>query len=64
MDFLKKIFQGKWVMLGSKMAHPHNFGSTLRIFCTMKGVKRYKRYTEIILMVFLKNISFRANGPF
>ena len=30
---LKKILiWGKWAILGLKMAHPHNFGSTLRIF--------------------------------
>ena len=41
-------------ILGLKMVRPHNFGSTLKIFlkfCTMEGAKRY---TEIILMVFLK----------
>ena len=49
MGFLKKIFQGKQAILGPKMAHHYKFGFTLRIFCTMKGVKRY---TEIILEVF------------
>ena len=40
----KTIFSGKRVILGLKMARPHFFGSTLRIFlkfCTMKGAKSY-----------------------
>ena len=30
-------------------------------FCTMEGTKRYM---ELIVMLFQKKISFRANGPF
>ena len=40
----KTIFSGKRVILGLKMARPHFFGSTLRIFmkfCTTKGAKSY-----------------------
>ena len=36
----KKSHLGKWTILGTKIAHPHNCGSTGRIFltfCTMKG---------------------------
>ena len=42
----------------------HNFLSAQRIFlksCTMNGTKRY---TQLILMVFMKKSSSRANGPF
>ena len=41
-------------IFGTKMTHPHNSGSTLRIvlkFCTMKGADRYM---VIILMAFPK----------
>ena len=58
--------------LGSRMSHPvsrqdvrsHNSGSAVRIvlqFCTMKGAKRDM---GIILMVFLKEILFRAIWSF
>ena len=40
----QKIFvQGKWAILGMKMAHPHNSGSVVRIvlqFCIMEVAKR------------------------
>ena len=64
----KILVWGKWtilgLILGSKMAHTHNSGSTLRIFskfCTMKGANRF---IEIMLMAFPKKILFQANGPF
>ena len=53
----KILFPGKQAILGLKMVHLLNSGSTLRIFllllkfCIMKGTKGYM---EIILMVFLK----------
>ena len=32
-EFFEKILcQRKWVILGIKMVHPHNFGSTLKSF--------------------------------
>ena len=53
MVFTKKNFvQDKWVILGLKMAHPHNSGWALRNFlkfCTMKGANRYM---EILLVFF------------
>ena len=52
----KKIFRGNWVILGLKMAHPHNSGLALRIFlefCRMKGANRYM---EILLAVFREKI--------
>ena len=36
----KNYHLGKWVIVRPKIAHPHNSGSTGRIFlkfCTMKG---------------------------
>ena len=64
----KILVWGKWtilgLILGSKMAHAHNSGSTLRIFskfCTVKGANRF---IEIMLMAFPKKILFQANGPF
>ena len=39
----KNSHLGKWAILGPKIAHPHNSGSTGRIFlkfCTMKGANR------------------------
>ena len=55
--FSKKLFVwGKWTMLGPKKAHPHNFGSTVRIFlkfCTIKGANREMK---VIIMVCTKKI--------
>ena len=39
----KNSHMGKWAILGPKMAHPHNSGSSVRNFlkfCTMKGANR------------------------
>ena len=53
----KILFQGKWAILGLKMACPRNSGSALRIFLKFCIVTGAKRFIEIILMVFiLKNI--------
>ena len=60
----KIIFQGKQAILGLKMVHPHNFGSSQRIFLRFCAMRWGKSYIEIILKVFLKKNSFRANGPF
>ena len=52
----------KWTNLDPKMTHPHNSGSTLRIFlkfCTLKGANMQM---EIILMIFTKDFLFGANG--
>ena len=49
----KKFVQDKWAILGLKMAHLHNSGSALRIFCTMKGAHRY---IEILLVAFREKI--------
>ena len=60
----KKIFQDKWAILSPKMAHPHNSGSTLRIFlkfCRMKGANRYMK---ILLVVFREQNSFGAIRSF
>ena len=59
-----KGFCEKNVILAPKMMHPHNSGSTLRIFFKFRIMKGAERYMELILMVFLKKFSFRANGPF
>ena len=56
----KKKNQDKWVILGPKMAHPHNSGSTLRTFlkfCRMKGANRYMK---ILLVVLREKNSFAA----
>ena len=50
----KKIHLGKWAILGPKIVHPHNFGSTgrnLLKFYTMKGANRKMR---MILRIFPK----------
>ena len=60
----KNDFGGKWGILDTKMAHPHNCGFTLRIafkFCKIKGVKRY---IKLYLWFFQKKKLFRANGVF
>ena len=38
--FRKNSCLGKWIILGAKMAYPHNSGLALRFFCTVKGVNR------------------------
>ena len=59
----KNSHLGKWAILVPKIAHPHNSGSTGRIFlkfCTMEGANRQMR---IILIISKKKI-FKAIGPF
>ena len=56
----KNSHLGKWAILGPKIAHPHNSGSTGRIFlkfCRMKGANRYMK---ILLVVFREKKSFGA----
>ena len=56
----KNFVQDKWAILGPKMAHPHNSGSTLRVFlkfCRMKGANRYMK---ISLVVFREKHLFGA----
>ena len=58
--FQKKIDWGKWTILDRKMVHPHNSGSTLKIFlkfCRMKGANRCMK---ILLVVFQEKSSFGA----
>ena len=60
----KKYYLGQMSHLGSKMVHPHNSGSAVRIvlqFHTMTGAKRDM---EITLMIFLEKILFRAIWSF
>ena len=54
----KKFFQDKWVILGPKMAHPHNSGSALRIFFKFCTMKRANRHMEILLVFFRGKIPF------
>ena len=52
----KNYHLGKWVIVRPKIAHPHNSGSTGRIFlkfCTMKGANPY---IKMILVIFQKNL--------
>ena len=64
MLFLKNSHYGQMGHFGPKMARRHHSGFTLRIFLKFCIMKRAKRYMIIILMVFLKKVTFRANGPF
>ena len=60
--FPKKIVQGKLTILSTKMAHSHNYGSTLVFkFYTIKGTKRY---IKNMLLALPKKIMFKAKGPF
>ena len=62
MVFPKKIVQGKLTILSIKMAHSHNYGSTLVFkFYTIKGTKRY---IKNMLLALPKKIMFKAKGPF
>ena len=56
----RNVVQGKWAILGPKMAHPHNSGLALRSilkFCRMKDADRYMK---ILLLVFREKNSFGA----
>ena len=56
----KKFVQGKWAILGLKMAHPLNSGLTLRIFFKFCRMKVATRYMKILLVVFREKNSFGA----
>ena len=56
--YQKKFLQSKWAILGSKMAHPLNSGSVLRIFCKFCTTKGVNGYTKILLVVFREKVSF------
>ena len=48
----KKSLMGKWAILGPEMVHPHNSGSTVRIylkFCTIKGANRQMKMILIFV---------------
>ena len=64
MTFPKKFVWGKWTILGPKIAHPDNSGSTPRIFKKFFAMKGANRYIETILMAFPKKFLFGANEPF
>ena len=52
--------QDKWSILGPKTAHPHNSGSSLRVFlefCRMIGANKYMK---ILLVVFREKNPFGA----
>ena len=40
------------------MAHPHFFGSAVRIFLKFSRMKGFNRYLKILLVVFREKISF------
>ena len=48
----------KSVILGPKMAHPHNSGSALRAFFTFCRMKAANMYMKILLVVFWEQNSF------
>ena len=57
----KNYFLGQMSHLEPRMSIlPHNSGSTLRIFLQFCSVEGAKKDMRIILMVFLKEILFRA----
>ena len=63
--FPKKVLVwDKWTNLDPKMTHPHNSGSTLRIFFEILHTEGANMQMEIILMIFAKDFLFRANGAF
>ena len=63
--FLKKIiFRGKEAIFGLKMACPHHFCSSVRIFLKFCQLKGTERYMENVLMAFVKKFPIRANGRY
>ena len=48
----QKIIHDKWEILGPKMAHPHNFGLSLRIFKKFGRMKGASRYIKILVVVY------------
>lgn len=71
-SFLEEIISGKWAILGPKMTHGHNSGSSPRIFLKSCTIKETKRYIKITLTIFLmqkyingfSEIGFRTIGSF
>ena len=47
----KNSHLASWALLDLKMAHPHNSGSTVRIFLKFCVMKRANRQTRVVLMV-------------
>ena len=58
----KNSHLASWALLDLKMAHPHNSGSTVRIFFKFCVMKRANRQTRVVLMVGTKKVLFRTNG--
>ena len=59
--YQKKIVHHKRVILGTKMAHPHNSGWAQRMFLKFFGMKGANRYMKILLVVFREKKSFWDN---
>ena len=62
--YQKNFVHDKWVILGPKMAHPHNSGPALRIFLKFYRMKGANRYMEVLLVVFQEKSSFGAIWSF
>ena len=62
--FEKKLVWGKWTILGPKMAHPHNFGSAVRIFFKFCSMKRVNRKMKVIIMLCSKKNCSGQMGHF
>ena len=54
---------GRWAILILKIMHPHNYGSTLRIFWKFWIKKWTKRYIKVLLL-FWKKSCLRQLGHF
>ena len=52
----KNFVQDKWAILGPKMAHPRNSGSTVKVFLKLCRMKGANRYMKILLAFFEKKI--------
>ena len=61
--YQKRCVHDKWAILGPKMAHPHNSGSTLRIFLKFYGMKDANRYMRVLFVVFWEKNSDDFKKP-
>ena len=61
--FRKNSCLGKWIILGAKMAYPHNSGLALRFFFLILHSERGQQVDEKNI-VFSKRNFCRANGSF
>ena len=52
------LYQEKWAIWSPQMAHPHNSGSTLRVFLKFFRLKGVNKFMKNLFVVFREKTSF------